>query len=150
VAHVSRELETLLENAEQKLGNSGSSLQPPPSIQEHLSPEAELNAILPPDVLAALDEPLQLDDADDASSPGTYPGERARSRSNTPSASPIDKDTGRIPSRPGTFATAGTGSMAPPGHGTLATTTPVPTSNSSFVPVPSFSPSTSTNISFGE
>jgi len=150
VAHVSRELETLLENAEQKLGNSSGSLQAPASIPEHLSPEAELNAILPPDVLAALDEPLQLDDADDASSPGTYPGERARSRSNTPSALPIDKDTGRIASRPGTFATAGTGSMAPPGHGTLAPTTPVPASNSSFVPVPSFSPSTSTNISFGE
>jgi hypothetical protein len=151
VAHVSRELETLLENAEQKLGNSGSSLQPPPSIQEHLSPEAELNAILPPDVLAALDEPLQLEDADEGSSPSTYPGERMRSRSATPTGSPIDKDTGRIPSRPGgTFPPAGTGSGASPGHGTLAATTPVPTSNISFVPVPSFSPSTSTNISFGE
>lgn len=152
VAHVSRELETLLENAEQKLGNSGGSLQAPASVQEHLSPEAELNAILPPDVLAALDEPLQLDDADDASSPGTYPGERMRTRSGTPSGAPIDKDTGRIPSRPGggTFATAGTGSGGSPGYGTLATTTPVPASNSSFVPVPSFSPSTSTNISFGE
>jgi hypothetical protein len=151
VAHVSRELETLLENAEQKLGNSGSSLQAPASVQEHLSPEAELNAILPPDVLAALDEPLQSDDADDASSPGTYPGERMRSRSAAPSGPPLDKDTGRIPSRPGgTFATVGTGSGGSPGHVTIATATPVPTSNSSFVPMPSFSPSTSTNISFGE
>jgi len=147
VTRVSRELESLLETAEQKLGASASAL--PISSQEHLSPEAELNAILPPDVLAALDEPLEMDEADEASSPGTSPGDRSRMRSNAPSGPPIDKDTGRIPSRPGnSFATAGTGSMAPPG--TFAGPTPVPASRGSFIPVPSFAPTTSPNISFGE
>lgn len=148
VTRVSRELESLLETAEQKLGNSASALQAP--AQEHMSPEAELNAILPPDVLAALDEPLEIDDADDASSPGTSPGERGRLRSNAPSGAPLDKDTGRIASRPGgTFAAAGTGSLSP-AHGTLAGATPVPASRGSFIPVPSFAPATSPNIAFGE
>jgi hypothetical protein len=144
---VSRELEFLLETAEQKLSATASALQAP--APEHLSPEAELNAILPPDVLAALDEPLEVDDADDASSPGTFPGEKARRRSNSPSGLPLDKDTGRIPSRPGGTYAAGTGSLAP-GHGTLAGATPVPASRGSFIPVPSFAPATSPNISFGE
>jgi hypothetical protein len=149
VTRVSRELEFLLETAEQKLGANASALQAP-AAPEHLSPEAEINAILPPDVLAALDEPLDMDDLDETSSPGTYPGERVRRRSNSPSASP-DKDTGRIASRPGgTFAPPGTGSNAPPAVGTLSGVTPVPTSRGSFIPVPSFAATTSPNIAFGE
>ena len=42
-----------------------------PSIpSERLSPEAELDAILPPDLLAVLDEPLDLDDEDDEAEDG--------------------------------------------------------------------------------
>jgi len=141
MTRISRELEHLLENAEHKLGPVVHSLQPNSQPVEHLSPEAELDAILPPDVLAALDEPLELDDGEELSNPGTRPGEKSRLRSNAPpSAHPFDRDTGtgKIGSRPGgTFAAVGTGSLAPMGHATLTGATPIPMSKGSFVPVPS-------------
>ena len=59
----------LLGRAEQRVTQSRASVAPP---SDRLSPEAELEAILPNDVLAALDEPLDLDDGDesDAGAPG--------------------------------------------------------------------------------
>ncbi len=139
VARVSRELEHLLENAEHKLGPVAHSLQPSSQPAEHLSPEAELDAILPPDVLAALEEPLDVEEGDEISNPGTRPGEKARYRSNIPPSAPgPERDTGRSASKPGgTFAAMGTGSVAPGAPATLSGTTPIPASKGSFVPVPS-------------
>ena len=142
VTRVSRELEYLLENAEHKLGPVSHSLQPASQPTEHLSPEAELDAILPPDVLAALEEPLDVDEGEETSNPGTRPGEKSRFRSNVPPSAPIferDTGTGRSGSKPGgTFASIGTGSVAPGGGpATLSGTTPIPTSKGSFLPVPS-------------
>ena len=139
VTRVSRELEHLLENAEHKLGPVTHSLQPTSQPTEHLSPEAELDAILPPDVLAALEEPLDVEEGDETSNPGT--GERSRFRSNVPPSAPVferDTGTGRSGSKPGgTFAAVGTGSVGPGAPATLAGTTPIPTSKGSFLPVPS-------------
>lgn len=141
VARVSRELEHLLESADHKLGPVAHSLQPTTQPVEHLSPEAELDAILPPDVLAALDEPLELDDGEEISNSGTRPGEKSRFRSNAPpSVSGFERDTGagKIGTRPGgTFAAVGTGSLAPTAYATLTGMTPIPNSMGSFVPVPS-------------
>ena len=141
VARVSRELEHLLENAEHRLGPVTHSLQPTGQPIEHMTPEAELDAILPPDVLAALEEPLDLDEGEETSNPGTRPGERSRFRSNIPPSAPMferDTGTGRSASKPGgTFSAIGTGSLAPPNPTTLAGTTPIPTSKGSIVPVPS-------------
>ncbi|HYQ14591.1 MAG TPA: hypothetical protein VEQ58_02505, partial [Polyangiaceae bacterium] len=62
-ARLSPELEMLLGRAEQRVTQGRGSVAPP---SDRLSPEAELDAILPHDVLAALDEPLDLDDSDDS------------------------------------------------------------------------------------
>ena len=141
VARVSRELEHLLENAEHRLGPVSHSLQPTSQPIERLSPEAELDAILPPDVLAALEEPLELDEGEDTSSPGTRPGEKLRFRSNIPPSAPMferDTGTGRSASKPGgTFASLGTGSQMAVGHSTLAARLLFRASGGSFVPVPS-------------
>ena len=57
-SHISPELAALLHEAEQRLA-----AQPLRDLQrQRLSPEAELDAVLPPDVLASLDEPLDDDD----------------------------------------------------------------------------------------
>jgi hypothetical protein len=79
-ARLSPELEMLLGRAEQRVSQGRPSVAPP---SDRLSPEAELEAILPSDVLAALDEPLDLDDSDDSDvGPSTHGGgeERATSR----------------------------------------------------------------------
>jgi len=57
-SHISPELAALLHEAEQRLA-----AQPLRDLQrQRLSPEAEIDAVLPPDVLASLDEPLDDDD----------------------------------------------------------------------------------------
>lgn len=57
-SHVSPELAALLQEAERRL-----EAQPLRDVQrQRLSPEAEVDAVLPPDVLASLDEPLDDDD----------------------------------------------------------------------------------------
>ncbi|HEU5074842.1 MAG TPA: DUF4388 domain-containing protein [Polyangiaceae bacterium] len=57
-SHISPELAALLHEAEQRL-----EAQPLRDLQrQRLSPEAEIDAVLPPDVLASLDEPLDDDD----------------------------------------------------------------------------------------
>ena len=71
-ARLSPELEMLLGRAEQRVTQSRASVAPP---SDRLSPEAELEAILPNDVLAALDEPLDLDDSDESDAgPSTHGG----------------------------------------------------------------------------
>jgi hypothetical protein len=60
-ARLSPELELLLGRAEQRVRNHASVPQP----IERLSPDAEVDAVLPADLLAALDEPIQADDDDD-------------------------------------------------------------------------------------
>ena len=66
-------LESLLATAERRVLSIRNSSLPP---SDRLSPEAELEAILPSDVLDALDEPLDFDDDDDDddSSIGTHNG----------------------------------------------------------------------------
>ena len=111
-ARLSPELELLLGRAEQRLTQGRASVAPP---SDRLSPEAELEAILPNDVLAALDEPLDLDDDEESDAgPSTHGGdERGTSRG-----------TG------GTGTKTGSGSKAP-GH----VTSPAELSNEAPQPV---------------
>jgi len=60
-ARLSPELELLLGRAEQRVRNTATV----PTAGERLSPDAEVDAVLPADLLAALDEPIQADDDDD-------------------------------------------------------------------------------------
>lgn len=71
-ARLSPELEQLLGRAEQRVRQavSGST-----AVVERLSPEAEVEAVLPAELLAALDEPLEIDDEDaEDSAAGTAGG----------------------------------------------------------------------------
>jgi len=60
-ARLSPELELLLGRAEQRVRHSATV----PTAGERLSPDEEVDAVLPADLLAALDEPIQADDDDD-------------------------------------------------------------------------------------
>jgi len=71
-SEISPELEGILARAEQRVGSSEGSVRSPASIR--LTPEAEVDAVLPQDVLSALDEPLEIDDADDDDEGGTGTG----------------------------------------------------------------------------
>ena len=75
-AKLSPALESLLATAERRVLSVRNSSAPP---SDRMSPEAELEAILPADVLDALDEPLEYDDDDDDadSSVGTNNGSDA-------------------------------------------------------------------------
>ncbi|HEY5956817.1 MAG TPA: hypothetical protein VIV60_09705, partial [Polyangiaceae bacterium] len=68
-ARMSEELELLLSEADKRLANGPVSIQPISMSGARLSPEQELDAILPPDVLAALDESVDLDEDDETSHP---------------------------------------------------------------------------------
>jgi hypothetical protein len=78
-AKLSPELELLLGRAEQRVRHAGASI---PAAAERLSPDAEVEAVLPADLLAALDEPLQDEDDDDGddSAHGTAGGSETGSR----------------------------------------------------------------------
>lgn len=85
-ARLSPELSALLGRAEDRIGEAR-------AAGERLSPEAEIDAVLPPDLLAALDEPLDDldDDDDDLRTPGSQSSEgsspsRAGSKSGHDSA----------------------------------------------------------------
>lgn len=69
VARMSEELEQLLQDADRRLATESVSMQPIPHASLRLSPEQELDAILPPDVLAALDDPVEIDEEDETSHP---------------------------------------------------------------------------------
>jgi hypothetical protein len=88
-ARLSPELELLLGRAEQRVRNIVNVPQP----VERLSPDAEVDAVLPADLLAALDEPIQADDDDDdddsvagtaGTGHGSDTGSRGGSRGGTP------------------------------------------------------------------
>ncbi|MCC6215866.1 MAG: hypothetical protein IT376_13460 [Polyangiaceae bacterium] len=73
-AALSPDLERMLAAAERRVGVAQASSHPP---RGRLSPEEELDAVLPPELLASLDDPLDGDDADedrDASAHGTRGG----------------------------------------------------------------------------
>jgi hypothetical protein len=94
-SRLSPELEMLLGRAEQRVTQGRASVAPP---SDRLSPEAELEAILPNDVLAALDEPLDLDDdAESDAGPSTHGGD----------------DRGTTRGTGGTGTKTGSGSKAP-------------------------------------
>ncbi|MGE5786806.1 MAG: hypothetical protein ACM3ZE_19590 [Myxococcales bacterium] len=80
VARMSEELEQLLHDADRRLANGTTSLQPIAASATRLSPEQELDAILPPDVLAALDDPVDLDEEDETSHPMARNRERTSAR----------------------------------------------------------------------
>jgi hypothetical protein len=70
-ARLSPELEQLLGRAEQRVRQGA----PGTTVSERLSPEAEVEAVLPAELLAALDEPLEVDDEDaEDSAAGTHGG----------------------------------------------------------------------------
>ncbi len=78
---MSPELESLLARAEQRVGSMapGRSDKPPPSMR--MSPEEEVEAVLPVEVLAALDEPLDVEAVDEDSDAGSGYGTRSGSAS---------------------------------------------------------------------
>ncbi len=72
---MSPELESILARAEQKVGalSSSGSNRAPNSVR--MTPDEEVDAVLPADVLAALDEPLDIEDEDaEEREPGTGTG----------------------------------------------------------------------------
>ncbi len=95
-ARLSPALESLLATAERRVLSARNSSVPP---SDRLSPEAELEAILPADVLDALDEPLEYDDDDD-SAVGTNNGSDADpgSRSGTKTTGAGAGTAGGVPS----------------------------------------------------
>ncbi len=101
-AKLSPALESLLATAERRVLSVRNSSAPP---SDRLSPEAELEAILPADVLDALDEPLEYDDDDDDadSSVGTNNGSDADAGTRTG-----NRSTG-----PGSVSGVGSGALEP-------------------------------------
>jgi hypothetical protein len=95
-AAMSPELEGLLSEAERRLDGRTGSPHPPSGSQHRLSPEEELDVILPPDVLAALDESIELEDEDETSTPGPRGSEHAELRptGNTSPRAMVTEGTG--------------------------------------------------------
>ena len=89
-SHMSSELASLLAEAEQRLED-----RPFRDLRKRrLSPEAEIDAVLPPDILASLDEPLDDDDDFEQDvAPGTKSGSEAgrTSPGSQSQASVVDK-----------------------------------------------------------
>jgi hypothetical protein len=147
VGRMSEELESLLQDADRRLGPGPVSMQPLSLLNLRMTPEQELDAILPADVLSALDEPIDLDDDDETSHPV---GRSERDSSMAPRDEPVavfslgatnaeaspERGTGTSPSdedtpvgRPGgrRFTTA-SGSEPPSAVKTGSVLTPVPAS----------------------
>jgi hypothetical protein len=96
---ISPELQEVLRRAEQRLASISGSPEAQPA---RMSPEEELEAFIPSDVLAALDEPLDAEDID------------AQSASQVSEQSPSGLGTGsEHGSVPGTGPETGTGSQTP-------------------------------------
>jgi hypothetical protein len=119
-ARLSPELEQLLGRAEQRVTQSRASVAPP---SDRLSPEQELEAILPNDVLAALDEPLDLDDGDESDAgPSTHGGDDRSARI-----------TGATAATGGTKTGGGSGSKAPGAATNAADITNAPAAHAEHV-----------------
>jgi CheY-like chemotaxis protein len=125
---LSPELEKLLAAAERRLVAPAVS---PPSVR--LSPEEEVEAVLPGDVLAALDEPLELDDdeQEDSAADGSV-GTRGGSEARTGASRPGGTSTG------GGLAT-GVGTIAGP-LSTALPGVPPPTQSVTTPPPPRITP----------
>jgi hypothetical protein len=122
-ARLSPELEMLLGRADQRVAHGRASVAPP---SDRLSPEQELDAILPNDVLAALDEPLDLDDGDESDAgPSTHGGDERGSRgSATGGATKTGHDSGS--KAPAQVTSAEPAAEASPAAGAQARTEPPP------------------------
>src|SRR6187397_2660688 len=102
----------LLGRAEQRVSQSRASVAPP---SDRLSPEAELEAILPNDVLAALDEPLDLDDSDESDAgPSTHGGDERGTTRGTGGTSGTGTKTGSGSKAPGHITSPADLSNEPP------------------------------------
>jgi hypothetical protein len=124
-ARLSPELEQLLGRAEQRVTQGRASVAPP---SDRLSPEQELEAILPNDVLAALDEPLDLDDGDESDAgPSTHGGDdrSARVTGATGATGGTKTGGGSASKAPGAATNAADITNAPP-HGEHVRTEPPP------------------------
>jgi hypothetical protein len=111
-ARLSPELEMLLGRAEQRVTQSRASVAPP---SDRLSPEAELEAILPTDVLAALDEPLDLDDGDESDAgPSTHGGDERGTTRGTGSTGTKTNGGSKVPPGPAVGAPEPSLEPAPP------------------------------------
>lgn len=143
VARMSEELEHLLEDADRRLAVESMSMQPAQPSASRLSPEQELDAILPPDVLAALDDPIEIDEEDETSHPVARHRDRTSARApdhltalasnpvfSRPSASASALDDETPPGRPLARARAmsGTGSDVSNEPFSGSVLTPVPPS----------------------
>jgi hypothetical protein len=117
---LSPELQKLLLDAEHRLGNSAAVSIPPPT---RMAPEEEVEAVLPAEVLAALDEPLELQDDDDFGSQvgGTKSGGERRG-SDLPTASAVATSDANRP--PGLPPEAELASTTPPRRGDHVETSP--------------------------
>jgi hypothetical protein len=131
-AKLSPELEMLLGRAEQRVRHANASGPSIPAAAERLSPDAEVEAVLPADLLAALDEPLQDDDEDDDddSAHGTAGGSETGSRGTrgTPDAGTA---TGGSRAAAGRTETISTGQKPPPAKAERAETVAEPPERSS-------------------
>jgi hypothetical protein len=145
-AEISPELELLLQRAEQRVGKVTMSSAPP---SFRLDPEAEVDAILPADVLAALDEPLELDDDDDdesSASVGTRTGSEAGRTASGTAASTAAGSTaiGGVPTMLGQRTASGTqgtgvpiGTQPPPPDPDPAASAAAPATSSGAEPAES-------------
>ena len=116
-ARLSVEIGELLDRAERRVTEA----LPAEPAAPRLTPEQELAAVLPPEVLEALDEPLGLEEDDDDLDQGPAPG--TRSGSARP-GNPFGTDAGvqHRGTAPGTTSGTGPGSHAGEGPEALAAT----------------------------
>jgi hypothetical protein len=143
-ARLSPELEMLLGRAEQRVTQTRASVAPP---SDRLSPEAELEAILPNDVLAALDEPLDLDDGEESDAgPSTHGGDdrgTARGTAGTSGTSGTGTKTGSGSKAPGHITNAADVSNEAPQPAEHGKTEPPPSRETDPPKTPSAVPSRS-------
>jgi hypothetical protein len=129
-SEISPELEGILARAERRVGGSGSG-RSPPSLR--MTPEAEVEAVLPADVLAALDEPLDVEEEDD--DPGTGHGTSTGGSARTGLGTGVGTTGGGISTSVGTASgTFGSSILTPgpsieTGAGAAGPTAPPPRRN---------------------
>jgi hypothetical protein len=134
-ARLSPELELLLGRAEQRVRQAPQ----PIAAVERLSPDAEVDALLPAELLAALDEPLD-DDEDDDDGDDSVPGTHSGSESGTKGTKGTSSDAG-AGTAPGPRSTG----RSEPFHSTIGGEAPAPPPPSAIPaepPPPAADPST--------
>ncbi len=114
---MSAELEGLLEQADRRLSSRGIAMHPGIASPIRLTPEEELDAILPPDVLAALEESLGEDEDEDTSNPGLQSKDRVDTHVKNPGVTGTRAGATELGIREGT---TGGGSEEEPGSPTPA------------------------------